>query len=80
MDFPLAREYCASAALALVQAAELKSGPNPERLRDVLASGNAIAGVAFLSTGEPRIELRFVVAEYVSAQLSRFASHAVAWG
>ncbi len=45
-----------AAALRLVQAAEARSGANPERLRDVLASGKAVAGVAFLSTGEPRRE------------------------
>ncbi len=41
-------------ALRLVQAAEVRSGANPERLRDVFASGWDVAGVAFLSTGEPR--------------------------
>jgi branched-chain amino acid transport system substrate-binding protein len=40
-------------ALALVQAAEQRSGPNPERLRNVLASGGQLTGVAFLTTGEP---------------------------
>jgi len=40
-------------ALQLVQAAELRSGPNPERLRDLLASGDAVTGMAFLATGEP---------------------------
>jgi len=40
-------------ALKLVQAAELRSGPNTERLRDVLASGDQLTGVAFLTTGEP---------------------------
>jgi branched-chain amino acid transport system substrate-binding protein len=43
-----------NAVFQLLQAAEAKSGPNPEKLRDVLASGNEIAGVAFLPTGEPR--------------------------
>ena len=42
-------------ALRLVQAAELRSGPNPVRLRDVLATGNEIAGDAFLTTGEPLV-------------------------
>ncbi|MGB7548470.1 MAG: hypothetical protein WBM14_12030, partial [Terracidiphilus sp.] len=42
------------AALRLVEAAAARSGTNPERLRDELASGNAVAGVAFLPTGEPR--------------------------
>jgi branched-chain amino acid transport system substrate-binding protein len=36
------------------EAAAVRSGPNPERLRDVLASGSSIFGVAFLPTGEPR--------------------------
>lgn len=40
-------------ALRLVQSAELRSGPNPEKLRDVLASGEDLTGVAFVSTGEP---------------------------
>ena len=40
-------------ALRLVEAATARSGANPERLRDVLASGDDVAGVAFLSTGEP---------------------------
>ena len=40
-------------ALSILQAAELRSGPNPERLRDTLASGATVSGVAFLSTGEP---------------------------
>jgi branched-chain amino acid transport system substrate-binding protein len=42
-------------ALSLVKAAVEQSGPNPERLRDVLASGDAVAGMAFLQTGEPRV-------------------------
>lgn len=42
-------------ALHLLQSAYGKSGPNPERLRDVLASGQAIDGIAFLSTGEPKL-------------------------
>ncbi len=42
-----------SAAVALLCDAEARSGPNPERLRDVLASGTAIQGMAFLPSGEP---------------------------
>ncbi|MGA8730449.1 MAG: ABC transporter substrate-binding protein [Terracidiphilus sp.] len=42
------------AAMRLLEVAAARSGPNPERLRDVLVSGNAVAGVAFLPTGEPR--------------------------
>lgn len=42
-------------ALQLLQSAIARSGPNPERLRDVLASGKAIDGVAFAQTGEPTL-------------------------
>jgi hypothetical protein len=42
------------AALLLVESAAVRSGPNPERLRDVLASGDQFLGVAFASTGEPK--------------------------
>jgi branched-chain amino acid transport system substrate-binding protein len=45
-----------AAAFRLVRSAEGRSGANPERLRDVLASGDGIDGVAFLSTGEPKIK------------------------
>jgi hypothetical protein len=41
-------------ALRMLAAAESRSGVNPERLRNVLASGELVAGVAFLQTGEPR--------------------------
>ena len=40
-------------ALRILQAAETQSGPNPERLRNTLASGATVSGMAFLSTGEP---------------------------
>jgi ABC-type branched-subunit amino acid transport system substrate-binding protein len=43
-----------AAALQLVQEAVERSGPNPERLRDALASGNEFLGLAFVSTGEPK--------------------------
>ncbi|HMG87223.1 MAG TPA: ABC transporter substrate-binding protein [Terracidiphilus sp.] len=43
-------------ALKLIEEAAEKSGPNAEKLREVLASGEQIDGVVFLSTGEPRIE------------------------
>jgi ABC-type branched-subunit amino acid transport system substrate-binding protein len=43
-----------AAGLDLLQSAERVSGPDPEKLRDILASGSEIAGVRFLSTGEPR--------------------------
>jgi len=41
-------------ALRMLAAAVCRSGPNPERLRDVLASGDAVGGAAFMPTGEPR--------------------------
>ena len=42
--------------MRLIEVAVGKSGTNPEKLRDVLASGQSIDGVAFLSTGEPKIQ------------------------
>jgi len=42
-----------AAALHLIQAAAQQSGANPEKLRDVFASGEKVAGVAFAQTGEP---------------------------
>jgi ABC-type branched-subunit amino acid transport system substrate-binding protein len=53
--FRLPSETTPAAALRLVEAAAERSGANPERLRDVLASGEVVAGVAFEQTGEPRI-------------------------
>jgi branched-chain amino acid transport system substrate-binding protein len=44
-----------STAIQLLQTAIAQSGANPERLRDVLASGASLAGVAFRSTGKPAI-------------------------
>jgi branched-chain amino acid transport system substrate-binding protein len=43
-----------AAAISLLRDAESRSGPSPQRLRDVLASGAEIQGVAFQPTGEPR--------------------------
>ena len=43
-----------ASALHLLEAAVVRSGANAEKLRDVLASGDDVAGVAFLPTGEPR--------------------------
>jgi hypothetical protein len=40
-------------AIRLVTEAARTSGDNPEKLRDVLASGTLVAGVRFLPTGEP---------------------------
>jgi ABC-type branched-subunit amino acid transport system substrate-binding protein/phosphoribosylcarboxyaminoimidazole (NCAIR) mutase len=45
-----------AAALRILQAAAIRSGPNAEKLRDVLASGDNLSGVAFLTTGEPRVQ------------------------
>ena len=42
-----------SAALHILQLAEERSGANPEKLRDSLASGDKAGGVAFAPTGEP---------------------------
>ncbi len=52
--FRLPSETTPVAALRLLQAVAAKSGANSERLRDVLASGDTVAGVAFLQSGEPR--------------------------
>jgi len=41
-------------ALRMLVAAECRSGANPERLRNVLASADGISGLAFQPTGEPR--------------------------
>jgi ABC-type branched-subunit amino acid transport system substrate-binding protein/phosphoribosylcarboxyaminoimidazole (NCAIR) mutase len=51
--FRMPAETMPASALSLLARAEKRSGPNPERLRDVLASGETFGGVAFLSTGEP---------------------------
>lgn len=52
--FRLPPETTPAAALRLLKTAAIRSGANPERLRDVLASGELVSGVAFLPTGEPR--------------------------
>ncbi|MGD0629700.1 MAG: ABC transporter substrate-binding protein [Terracidiphilus sp.] len=54
--FRLQPDTTAATALRMLAAAVCRSGPNPERLRDVLASGDAISGEAFLSNGEPQIQ------------------------
>jgi branched-chain amino acid transport system substrate-binding protein len=51
--FRLPAETAPAAALKLLETAEARSGANAERLRDVLASGDVVSGVAFLPTGEP---------------------------
>jgi hypothetical protein len=40
----------------LLETAAVRSGANSERLRDVLASGEQLSGIAFLPTGEPRVQ------------------------
>jgi ABC-type branched-subunit amino acid transport system substrate-binding protein len=54
--FRLPAETKPAAALHVLETAAGRSGANPERLRDVLASGNLVAGVAFLPTGEPSVQ------------------------
>ena len=44
-----------AAALRLLEQAALHGGANPSRMRDVLASGGTVAGIAFQSTGEMRL-------------------------
>jgi branched-chain amino acid transport system substrate-binding protein len=51
--FRLPASAGAAEALRVLAEAERVSGTNPQRLRDVLASGATAAGVRFLSTGEP---------------------------
>jgi branched-chain amino acid transport system substrate-binding protein len=51
--FRLPVETTSATALRMLVAAESRSGDNPERLRNVLASGELVSGVAFLQTGEP---------------------------
>jgi adenine/guanine phosphoribosyltransferase-like PRPP-binding protein len=52
--FRLPRGATPASALHLLREAAGRGGPNPARVRDVLASGDAISGVVFLPTGEPR--------------------------
>ncbi|HEX7729291.1 MAG TPA: ABC transporter substrate-binding protein [Terracidiphilus sp.] len=41
-------------ALAVIEAAAQAGSANPEQMRNALASGKALAGASFVSTGEPR--------------------------
>ena len=50
--FRLQPEITPATALRVLVAAVCRSGANPEGLRDVLASGVEVTGVAFLPTGE----------------------------
>jgi len=52
--FRLQPETTPATALRTLVAAVCRSGVNPERLRDVLASGDTVSGAAFLPTGEPK--------------------------
>jgi ABC-type branched-subunit amino acid transport system substrate-binding protein len=51
--FRLSPETSAATAIKLLRSAASRSGNNPERLRNELASGSSFEGVAFLTTGEP---------------------------
>ena len=51
--FRLSPQAGAAEAVQLLAAAAERSGNNPERLRNVLASGTMLAGVRFAETGEP---------------------------
>jgi branched-chain amino acid transport system substrate-binding protein len=53
--FRLPAETTPATALGLIRQAAIRGGSNPERVRDVLASGDDIAGMAFQPTGEPRM-------------------------
>ena len=52
--FRLPSDTTPLAALQLLRKAQALSGSNSERLRDILSSGKALDGIAFLPTGEPR--------------------------
>ncbi len=52
--FRLPTGTSAVAALHLLADAEARGGPNPERVRNVLASGDLISGFAFLPSGDLR--------------------------
>jgi len=52
--FRLAAGTAPADALRLLRRAAAQGGTNPQQVRDVLASGAAIAGVAFQQTGETR--------------------------
>ncbi len=53
--FRLPAETKPAVALRIIEQASAREGANPDRIRDLLASGKAIAGMAFLPTGEPRL-------------------------
>jgi branched-chain amino acid transport system substrate-binding protein len=53
--FRLPQGTTTASALQILRDAVAKVGADPERLRDLLASGGSISGMAFLPTGEPAI-------------------------
>ena len=53
--FRLPAESTPSSALRLIEAATEQSDVNPEKLRDMLASGSVLNGIAFSPTGEPKV-------------------------
>lgn len=52
--FRLPKEATLEQAVRVFGEAIAKGGPNAEKIRNVLASGNEVAGVRFETTGEPR--------------------------
>jgi len=52
--FRLAQGAPPADALRLLEQAAVRGGTNPEQIRDVLASGGLISGIAFQPTGEAR--------------------------
>jgi hypothetical protein len=52
--FRLATGTAPADALRLLRQAAAQGGTNPQQIRDVLASGGAVAGIAFQPTGETR--------------------------
>ena len=53
--FRLAQGTVPADALRLVEEAAARGGTNPEQIRDVLASGSLVSGIAFQPTGEARV-------------------------
>jgi branched-chain amino acid transport system substrate-binding protein len=52
--FRLAQGTAPADALRLLEQATMPAGANPEQIRDVLASGSLVSGIAFQPTGETR--------------------------
>ncbi len=53
--FRLAQGTAPADALRLLEQAGVRGGTNPEQIRDALASGSLISGLAFQPTGEARV-------------------------